>query len=96
MIEPSAAAKVIETARFLLAMIAGVMNTSGGINKNMDSHTVIKNTTQAYQGFADLSKILFINFTDVIIKYFELMFNCLNNLLVFFIYQCIIAAKRVL
>ena len=42
--EPSAADTVIGNARFFDATIAGVMNTSGGINKNIDSHMVKKNT----------------------------------------------------
>jgi hypothetical protein len=57
-IEPIVAAKVIGNARFLSATIAGVIKTSGGIKRNIDSHTVIKNTTHAYQGFAEFSKIL--------------------------------------
>lgn len=45
-IEPNDAAIVIGRARFLLAMIGGVINTSGGINKNIDSQTVNINTIQ--------------------------------------------------
>ena len=44
-IEPRLAAIVIGNARFLFAIIGGVINTSGGMNKNIDSKTVIKNTT---------------------------------------------------
>ena len=43
-IEPNDAATVIGMARFLFAMIGGVIKTSGGINKNIDSHMVSKNT----------------------------------------------------
>ena len=60
--DPNAAAIVTGSARFLFATIAGVIKTSGGMNKNIDSNTVITNTTQAYQGSADLSKTLFIIF----------------------------------
>lgn len=48
--DPNAAATTIGKARFLLAMIGGVINTSGGMNKNTDSQTVKKNTTQLKQG----------------------------------------------
>ena len=51
--EPNAAATVIGRARFFDATIAGVMNTSGGTNKNMDSHIVKKNTIHEYDGLAD-------------------------------------------
>ena len=44
-IDPSAAAIVMGRARRLFAIIGGVMNTSGGINKNMDSHIVKKKTS---------------------------------------------------
>ena len=44
-IEPNAAATVIGRARFLFAMMGGVMKTSGGMNRNIDSHIVSKNTT---------------------------------------------------
>lgn len=47
-IEPNVAAITTGTARFLLAIIGGVIKTSGGINKNIDSQTVIKNTIQVY------------------------------------------------
>ena len=43
-IDPRDAAIVIGRARFLFAIIGGVMNTSGGTNKNIDSHMVRKNT----------------------------------------------------
>lgn len=45
-IEPIDADKTVGMVRFLFAIIGGVMKTSGGINKNMDSQTVIKNTNQ--------------------------------------------------
>ena len=73
--EPIAAAVTIGNARFLSATIAGVMNTSGGIKRNIDSHIVMKNTTHAYQGEADFSKILFINFMCVILGLFKMFFN---------------------
>ena len=47
-IDPSDAATVIGRARRLFAMMGGVMKTSGGINKNIDSHTVNKNTIHEY------------------------------------------------
>ena len=47
-IDPSDAAKTTGTARFLFAIIGGVMKTSGGINKNTDSHTVKMKTTHVY------------------------------------------------
>ena len=43
-IDPRDAATVMGRARFLFAMIGGVMNTSGGTNRNIDSHIVKKNT----------------------------------------------------
>ena len=43
-IDPNVAAKTTGTARRLFAIIGGVIKTSGGINKNIDSQTVIKNT----------------------------------------------------
>lgn len=43
--EPNAAAMVIGRARFLFAIMGGVMKTSGGINKKMDSQIVSKNTS---------------------------------------------------
>ena len=92
--EPIAAANTIGRARFLSATIAGVINTSGGIKRKTDSHTVIKNTTHAYQGCEDLSKILLMIFMKVILYDLNFMFNTFNNLLVFFIYRCIIAAKE--
>ena len=42
--DPNVAAKTTGRARFLLAMMGGVIKTSGGINKNTDSQTVSKNT----------------------------------------------------
>jgi hypothetical protein len=60
--DPNAAEIVTGRARFLSATIGGVMNASGGINKNIDSQTVRKNTTQTNAGCADFFKILSINF----------------------------------
>ena len=51
--EPNAAATVIGRARFLDATIAGVIKTSGGMNKNMDSQIVKKNTIHEYDFFSD-------------------------------------------
>lgn len=61
-IEPSAAAIVIGNARFLFAMIGGVINTSGGINKNIDSQIVKKNTIHEYARLSDLLNIYSANF----------------------------------
>lgn len=47
-IDPNVAAKTTGTARFLFAIIGGVIKTSGGINKKIDSHTVRKNTSHVY------------------------------------------------
>ena len=91
--EPSVAAKTIGRARFLSATIAGVIKTSGGTKRNIDSHTVIKNTTHAYQGCDDLSKTLFMIFIMPIIDDLKNRFNIFIIFLVFFIYQCIIAAR---
>ena len=44
-IDPNDAAITLGTIRFLFAMMGGVINTSGGMNRNIDSHTVIKNTS---------------------------------------------------
>ena len=52
-IEPIDVAIVIGNARFLSETIAGVMNTSGGIKRNIDSNIVITKTTHAYHGFAE-------------------------------------------
>ena len=43
-IEPNDAAIVIGTARFLFAIMGGVIKTSGGMKRNIDSHTVKINT----------------------------------------------------
>lgn len=76
-IDPNAAANTIGRARFLSEIIAGVIKTSGGINKNIDSHIVIKNTTHEYQGREDLSKILFIIFIRFNIDDLLILFNTL-------------------
>ena len=47
-IDPSDAAKTTGTARRLFAMIGGVIKTSGGMNKNIDSHTVRMKTAHVY------------------------------------------------
>lgn len=61
-IDPSAAAMVIGTARFLFAIIGGVIKTSGGINKNIDSQMVSKNTTHEYVRDSDFCNINSENF----------------------------------
>lgn len=61
-IDPSAAATVIGTARFLFAMIGGVINTSGGMNRNIDSHTVKIKTIHEYARLSDLLNIYSANF----------------------------------
>ena len=47
-IEPNVAAKNTGNARFLFATIGGVINTSGGIKRNIDSNTVIMKTIHVY------------------------------------------------
>ena len=47
-IEPNVAANTTGTARFLFAIIGGVIKTSGGIKRNIDSQTVIKKTSHVY------------------------------------------------
>ena len=47
-IEPNVAANTVGTARFLFAIIGGVMKTSGGINRKTDSNTVIMKTIHVY------------------------------------------------
>ena len=61
-IEPSDAAIVMGKARFLFAIIGGVIKTSGGINKNIDSQMVRKNTIHEYQRDSDLFNIYSENF----------------------------------
>ena len=61
-IDPNAVAIVIGTARFLFAMIGGVINTSGGMNKNIDSQIVNINTIQEYARLSDLFRIYSANF----------------------------------
>ena len=60
--EPNDAAMVIGMARRLFAMIGGVIKTSGGINKNIDSHMVNKNTIHEYARVSDLLRIYSENF----------------------------------
>lgn len=50
--EPTAAATVIGNARRRSAIMAGVIKTSGGMKRNVDSQIVIKNTTHVYMGCA--------------------------------------------
>ena len=64
-IEPILAATVIGNARFLFAIIGGVMKTSGGINKNIDSHIVSKNTIHEYPRDSDFFKIYSENFMSI-------------------------------
>lgn len=66
MIDPSVAAIVIGTARCRFAIIGGVMNTSGGTNKNTDSHTVNIKTTHEYAGLSDFFNINSANFIAIV------------------------------
>lgn len=68
-IEPSVAAIVIGTARRRFAMMGGAMNTSGGTNKNIDSHTVNMNTTHEYAGCSDFFNINSANFIVTVFGY---------------------------
>jgi len=52
-IDPIDAAVAIGTARRRLAMMGGAIKTSGGTNKNIDSHTVNIKTIHAYAGCSD-------------------------------------------
>lgn len=61
-IEPNEAATVIGNARFLFAIIGGVIKTSGGINRNIDSHIVNKNTIHEYARDSDFFNINSENF----------------------------------
>ena len=56
-IDPNIAATTIGTARRLFAIMGGVIKTSGGMNKNIDSHTVKINTIHEYAGRSDCFKI---------------------------------------
>ena len=47
-IDPNDAAKTTGMARRLFAIIGGVIKTSGGMNRNIDSHTVRMKTTHVY------------------------------------------------
>lgn len=51
--DPNAAAMTTGTARFLSATMGGVIKTSGGTNRNIDSHIVRKHTIQTIDGCAD-------------------------------------------
>jgi len=61
-IDPNDAAIVIGTARFLSAIIGGVIKTSGGTNKNIDSHMVSMKTIHEYAGDSDFFNIYSANF----------------------------------
>lgn len=63
--EPKDVATAIGMARFLLAIIGGVINTSGGINRNIDSNTVNMNTIQEYVRLSDLLRIYSANFISI-------------------------------
>lgn len=66
MIEPNIAAIVIGNARRRFAIIAGVIKTSGGIKRNIDSQIVIINTIHQYPRLSACCKIYsdtFITFT---------------------------------
>ncbi len=81
-IDPNDAAIVIGNARRLFAIIGGVMNTSGGINKNIDSHIVNKNTTHEYPRDSDFFNINSENFIC-----FPRKKNLLDYNLIFYILQ---------
>ncbi len=82
-IDPSDAATVIGRARRLFAIIGGVMKTSGGINKNIDSHMVRKNTNHEYPRDSDFFNINSENFIfspvknllDCNLKFYTLQYN---------------------
>ena len=81
-IDPRLAATVIGNARFLFAIIGGVINTSGGINKNIDSHTVNKNTIHEYPRDSDLFNMYSENFISI-----PVLKNLLDCNLIFYILQ---------
>lgn len=60
--EPRDAAIVIGTARFLFAIIGGVIKTSGGTNKNIDSKMVSIKTIHEYARLSALFSIYSANF----------------------------------
>lgn len=66
-IDPNDAATVIGIARFRLAIIGGVINTSGGMNKNTDSQTVNMKTTHEYAGCSDFFNINSANFIVTVV-----------------------------
>jgi len=82
-IEPNVAAIVIGTARRRFAIMGGAMNTSGGTNKNTDSHMVNMNTTHEYAGCSDFFNINSANFIValfgykffLIVRIFQVPFN---------------------
>jgi hypothetical protein len=63
--EPNDAATVIGNARFFDATIAGVMKTSGGTNKNIDSQMVKKNTIHEYVGLSDFFNMCSTSFIPI-------------------------------
>lgn len=63
--DPSAAAMVIGNARFLSAMMGGVIKTSGGMNRNIDSQNVRKKTTQENAGCPDFFNMASTSFIDI-------------------------------
>ena len=81
-IDPRLAAIVMGNARFLFAIIGGVIKTSGGINKNIDSHIVNKNTIHEYARDSDFFKINSENFI-----YIPVLKNLLDCNLIFYILQ---------
>lgn len=63
--DPRLAATVIGNARFLFAIIGGVIKISGGINKNIDSHIVNKNTIHEYARDSDFFNMYSENFMSI-------------------------------
>ena len=83
-IEPKLAAMVIGNARRLFAIIGGVIKTSGGINRNIDSHIVNKNTTHEYARDSDFCSInsenfMFCSFEYVKIYLIVIKYNLFYN-----------------
>lgn len=74
---PNAAAIVIGTARRRFAMIGGVIKTSGGTNKNIDSHTVKINTIHEYAGCSDFCKTDSTNFMTTF-RFFKIFLDCIH------------------
>ncbi len=74
-IEPSVAANTTGTARFLFAMIGGVIKTSGGMNKNMDSQTVKIKTIHVYALLSAFDN----KYSDIFMTLFPKMKNFLDS-----------------